>query len=356
MTGILNHVIKVLSASHHSVIMQSSRRTRVQQSEVSTRERCRVLELPQELINMIIDHLKPAWTLHRVQTDLSSTSQVCRAFLQHSQELLFAQLIWIPWASPDVLSSLLTGLEGSPHLATYTQTINIRVVAEPLGLAHPDTYIIIARILPLLKKLKSLRVWGLPVFDWENDISIDLRQAIAATIRFKSLTHVTLTNIVNFDARILTSCSSLHHLVLRKTFAFSTGLSPSLAQLTPKVLTVLLRETTTESLLDKFVLGALPFVDMSHLRRLIVRDLPSKSSQALSTLFQRCASTLVELDIYFYSPHDDGEIAFFFPSKLFMFPTLLSQLILLSRNQRTLRSLTFLTWPIFTRLNSMTAI
>jgi len=51
---------------------------------------------------------------------------------------------------------------------------------------------------------------------------------------------------------------------------------------------------------------------ISHLRRLTVRDQPSESSQALSTIFQKCASTLVELEIHFYPLYDGGSELFFF--------------------------------------------
>jgi len=95
--------------------------------------------------------------------------------------------------------------------------IGIEVRPRP-GFAYHDKQAMIAQILPLLKPSKSLGVWGsLALVDWDNHIFMDLRLAIAATMRSKSLTHIALANAVNFaDARILTSCSS-PHLVFHKT-------------------------------------------------------------------------------------------------------------------------------------------
>ncbi|KAK0457790.1 uncharacterized protein EV420DRAFT_478535 [Desarmillaria tabescens] len=155
-------------------------------------------QLPQELINAIIDYL-----LGDIPS-LRACSLVCRAWTEHAQENIFhEQRFCTPESIRGDLHKFRDLLCMSPHLGAFVKTIKLHAFPDGwIGWIHPSRHhemnTASPQVFPLLTNLKAFSFKLEHDDSWDQIVGVSVADAYKSTLRTASLTRVHLSWIT-FD-------------------------------------------------------------------------------------------------------------------------------------------------------------
>ncbi|KAJ7083235.1 hypothetical protein C8R44DRAFT_54731 [Mycena epipterygia] len=237
------------------------------------------MQLPQELINGIIDEVDPFPSDHRNAT-LKSCALAARSFLHQSQTHLFFSIELqddLP-TSPLRFSRLLLL---SPHLAIHVRILTVE--------CHATNWEPVAHILASVSNLTGLKLSSRQAIHW-HAITPRIRAPFQAPFSFPCLRAIELCHYELFDVLQLQSLVSdstkLDSLVLNNIFFIDSTVSIAAAsesaprtRVTPTILSLRnLERSTLDSILDSSTA-----VDIKYLKSLSIDDTPAGNLIRLNT-------------------------------------------------------------------------
>ncbi|KAJ2918101.1 hypothetical protein MD484_g2313, partial [Candolleomyces efflorescens] len=170
------------------------------------------LKLPQEIVDMIVDHTQAPWPHSRT---LKALGLVSRAWYKRTRVYLFHELNFSGDSTPIRWTTLrFKPLQDNPSLGYHVKTLNLESMTHQWFNDWPD----LIPVLPLLTALTTLRIVStlMEDIDWELLLP-EWRIALYELMQMASpqITSLRLDGIVNIDITQIAHYSHLDNLILQ---------------------------------------------------------------------------------------------------------------------------------------------